>query len=142
MEGEENGPQGIIVMESIHTWFRVLMAWTSAGLYGGSLPESGGLSGKCEGGSPFVACIFIVDGDTDAVTRGIWDGVVAVVIAVTDNVIAAVQLFVVLLIPLLDETCTNGSNGPKSSASLSMPPMKSARPVKNKATKKFYYTYA
>lgn len=107
------------------------MACKSAGLYGGSLPESGGLSGKCEGGSPFVACIFIVDGDTDAVTRGIWVGVVAVVIAVTDNVIAAVQLFVALLIPLLlDDTCTNGSNGPKSNASLSMPPIKSARPIK------------
>lgn len=106
------------------------MACKSAGLYGGSLPESGGLSGKCEGGSQVVAFIFIAAGESDALTRGIWVGVVVVVIAVTDNVIAAVQLFAALLIPLVEDTCTNGSSGPKSSASLSMPPIKSARPIK------------
>lgn len=64
----------------------------------------------------------------------------AVVIAVTDNVIAVVQLFATfVLIPLLDVTCPNGSNGPKSSASLSMPPMKSARPASN--NKKEYFGF-
>lgn len=118
------------------------MACKSAGLYGGSLPESGGLSGKCDDGSPFVVGIFIADGDMDAVTSGICVGVVAVVIAVTDNVIAVVQLLATLvLIPLLDATCPNGSNGPKSSASLSMPPMKSARPASKNKKRIFWFSF-
>lgn len=106
------------------------MACKSAGLYGGSLPESGGLSGKWDDVPPFVWWIFVDDGDTDVTT---WTGVVAVVIAVTDNVIAVVLI-------LLFETefpfpfgVTNDSNWSKSRASLSIPPMKSLRP--NRALK-------
>lgn len=54
----------------------------------------------------------------------VWTGVV--VTAVIANVIA--DVFPLLLDVLITGICTNDSNCPKSSASLSIPPTKSARP--------------
>lgn len=86
-------------------------------------------------------CAFVGATLADAVVI-VWAG--AVVTVVIANVIA--DVFPLLLDVLITGKCTNDSNCPKSRASLSIPPTKSARPKrayqrKRKKEKKNIYKY-
>lgn len=101
----------------------------SLGLYGGSLPESGGLSGKCDG---VVANAWLdVAVDVNNGPAVVFDVHAVETIAIDIELkLAAVPTCEAGKIPFpLTLPCMNDSNWPKSSASLSMPPIKSARPV-------------